>query len=97
MASVAASHPCEAKNSSLCSHLISLCHPSPVFKCGGGVENRNSISAKPNKRKNVEIRKEPRQCCNSWLRQCNEVYLKCMCGHVYLCVLAGCENVPVGA
>lgn len=32
LASVAASYPCGAKNSSSCSHLTSLCHPSPVFK-----------------------------------------------------------------
>lgn len=32
-----------AKNSSLCFHLVSLCRPSPVFKCGGGAGTEAAI------------------------------------------------------
>lgn len=39
----AASHPCGAKNSSLRSHLVALCHLRPAFFCrGGGTTNNNS-------------------------------------------------------
>lgn len=79
LASVAASHPCQAKNSSLCSHLISLCHPSPVFKCGGGARNSNTTSSK---------KTQTREAKDKRRRRVQQMHLRCMCGHVYLCALA---------
>lgn len=52
LASVAASYPCGAKNSSSCSHLTSLCHPSPVFKMWRrGYKQQQQSSAAPSEPK----------------------------------------------
>lgn len=52
LASVAASYPCGAKNSSSCSHLASLCHPSPVFKMWRrGYKQQQQSSAAPSEPK----------------------------------------------
>lgn len=47
LASVPASHPCWAKNSSLCSQLISRCRPSLAFCEEGGARKTNTTSKQP--------------------------------------------------
>lgn len=106
-ASVAASHPWGAKNSSLCSHLISLCHPSPVFKCGGGARNSNTTLLRTQTRGKIKKRRravKTRQRSDTRLINWNQIHFKM---HVWACLFVcarrkwecacGSVNVKCGA
>ena len=100
VASVAASHLCEAKNSKR--NLISLCHPSPVFKCGGWARSSSNTSPKKpktNKKQNKEIKsrgdKTVQQHTADKLKS-NEFKMH-VWACLFVCVHAGCESVLVGA
>lgn len=84
-----------AKNSSLCFHLVSLCRPSPVFKCGGGAGTEAAILLLQTPNTRPRPKQSSKEKAAHWYAVTK--WMQTACVGMFICVCSpGCENVLAG-